>query len=70
MNSFARKNNEERIKFVDLWSKYVLEHDDKIWSKQQNIIINSSLRSANMTKEEYLKMKIILPKLFYITNVF
>ena len=54
---FLKKNNEERMNFVDLWSKYVLEHDDKVWSKQQNIIINSNLKSANMTKEEYLKMK-------------
>jgi len=57
MNSFVRKNNEERLKFVDLWSRYVLEHDDKIWSKQQNIIINSGLKTSQMTKEEYLKMK-------------
>ena len=55
---FLKKNNEERMNFVDLWSKYVLEHDDKVRSKQQNIIINSNLKSANMTKEEYLKMKI------------
>jgi len=54
---FRRKNQEERFRFIDLWSKYVLEHDDKNWSKQQNIIINSCLRSANMTKEQYLFMK-------------
>jgi len=55
--SFIDENLKERLKFVDLWSKYVLEHDDKEWSKQQNMIINSCLRSSNITKELYLKMK-------------
>jgi len=55
--TFNEENMKERLKFVDLWSKYVLEHNDRDWSKQQNIIINSCLRTANMTKETYLKMK-------------
>ena len=54
---FTDENNRERLKFVDFWSKYVLEHDDKEWSRQQNVIINSCLRNNKMTKEEYLKMK-------------
>lgn len=55
--TFNEENQKERLKFIDLWSKYVLEHDDKVWSRQQNVIINSALKSANMSKEEYLKMK-------------
>ncbi|MBI5391287.1 hypothetical protein HZB02_07410 [Candidatus Woesearchaeota archaeon] len=43
--------------FVDLWSNYVREHDDKDWSRQQNVIINSCLKTAKMTKEEFLDMK-------------
>jgi hypothetical protein len=31
--------------------------DDKDWSKQQNVIINSSLKSANMTREQFFKIK-------------
>lgn len=54
---FIKQNNMERLKFVDLWSKYVLEHDDRVWSRQQNVIINSCLRSANISKETYIKMK-------------
>jgi hypothetical protein len=54
---FISENQAERMKFVDYWSKYVLEHDDKDWSRQQNIIINSCLRGAHMTKKQYLKMK-------------
>lgn len=46
-----------RMDFVDYWANYVLTHDDKDWSTQQNVIINSCLNSSTMTKEEYLKMK-------------
>lgn len=58
--AFRDENLKERLKFVDLWSKYVLEHDDKDWSKQQNKIINSCLRHSKMTKKEYLYMKQII----------
>ena len=54
---FITKNQKERFKFIDLWSKYVLEHSDKDWSRQQNIIINSNLLAANINKEDYLKLK-------------
>lgn len=54
---FIKDNLNERLKFVDFWSKYVLEHEDKVWSRQQNRIINSCLRSSNMKKEDYLKIK-------------
>jgi hypothetical protein len=53
---FTEDNNLERLKFVDFWSKYVLEHDDKEWSRQQNIIINSCIKNPQMTREQYLKM--------------
>lgn len=54
---FTDDNQKERFRFIDFWAKYVLEHDDKEWSRQQNIIINSCLRTSTMTKEQYLKMK-------------
>lgn len=54
---FKEENQKERFRFIDFWSKYVLEHDDKIWSRQQNVIINSCLRTCTMTKEQYLSMK-------------
>ena len=54
---FMEKNEEERLKFVDLWSKYVLEHSDRVWSRQQNIIINSSIKTANMSKHVFLDIK-------------
>ena len=55
--SFTSKNQKERIHFVDKWAEYVKTHSDKNWSKQQNVIINSSLKSASMTKEQFFKMK-------------
>ena len=55
--SFTSKNQKERIQFVDKWAEYVKTHSDKDWSKQQNVIINSSLKSSSMTKEQFFKMK-------------
>jgi hypothetical protein len=55
--AFMEDNQEERMKFVELWAKYVREHPDKEWSRQQNVIINSALQSASITKEQFLKMK-------------
>lgn len=55
--TFVEDNQKERLKFVDFWSKYVLEHSDEEWSLQQNVVINSGLRSSDITKEAYLKMK-------------
>ena len=55
--SFTNKNLKERMRFVDKWAEYVKAHSDKEWSKQQNIVINSSLKSASMTKEQFFKMK-------------
>ena len=55
--NFAEKNNKERMEFVEKWAEYVRTHSDKEWSRQQNAVINSALKSASMTKEEFLKMK-------------
>ncbi len=54
---FAEKNNRERMEFVDKWAEYVKTHSDKDWSRQQNIVINSQLKSASITKEQFLHMK-------------
>lgn len=54
---FKEDNQNERLRFVDFWSRYVATHSDKDWSEQQNKIINSCLRNTIMTKELYLKIK-------------
>ncbi|KXA90708.1 hypothetical protein AKJ62_00025 [candidate division MSBL1 archaeon SCGC-AAA259D14] len=55
--NFIDENQKEREEFIHKWAKFVREHTDKEWSKQQNVIINSSLKSAEMTREEFFKMK-------------
>jgi len=54
---FIEENNKERINFIYKLAEYVRTHSDKDWSIQQNIIINSALKSANMTREQFFKMK-------------
>ncbi len=49
--------SEQRMKFVEFWAKYVRTHKDRDWSRQQNTLIDSCLRSASMTKEQFLQMK-------------
>ena len=55
--SFTSENQKARIDFLDKWAEYVKTHSDKEWFKQQNVIINSSLKSALMTKEQFFNMK-------------
>lgn len=40
------KNFIERLEFIKFWANYVKTHSDKEWSRQQNIIINSQINSA------------------------
>lgn len=47
LKEFKKKNAEERLKFIDFWAEYVKTHEDKDWSKQQNIIINSQMKKGN-----------------------
>ena len=57
----GKDNAEERINFVDYWAEYVRTHPDKVWSRQQAVLINSQIQNARqsklMTKERYLNMK-------------
>ncbi|MFA4820528.1 MAG: hypothetical protein WC613_06250 [Candidatus Aenigmatarchaeota archaeon] len=48
------KNQEQRMAFIDFWANYVRTHDDKEWSRLQNIIIN---QTPGMTAEQFLEMK-------------
>jgi len=54
---FIEENEKERRSFVHKWAEYVRTHSDKDWSKQQNVIINSGLRSAFTTREQFFRMK-------------
>jgi hypothetical protein len=39
------KNQQERFAFIDFWTNYMKTHDDKEWSRQQAVLINSILRN-------------------------
>ncbi|MBS3155264.1 hypothetical protein J4404_02065 [Candidatus Woesearchaeota archaeon] len=56
----GKNNKEDRINFVEYWANYVKNHSDKVWSKQQNILINSQIKNARnskLSKEAYLNIK-------------
>ena len=60
MKEFIKLNNEDRMWFVEYWADYVRTHPDKVWSKQQNILINSIMQNAKnskLTPKEYLAIK-------------
>ena len=51
-------NKEARLNFVRYWAEYVKTHPDEIWSRQQNKLINSILKSATqLSRKEYLDRK-------------
>ncbi len=56
MVSYKRDMN-ERIRFVKFWANYVKTTPNKKWSKQQNVLINSVMKSANQDASLYLKVK-------------
>ena len=47
--SFLSDNQKERFTFVKKWAEYVRTHSDKVWSKQQNVVINAGLRTSKIT---------------------
>ncbi|MFX0103799.1 MAG: hypothetical protein ACFFCS_29825 [Candidatus Hodarchaeota archaeon] len=52
------RNKEERLKFIKIYADHVLNTPDEVWSKDQNIIIDSMLLGANqMDPKSYLKLK-------------
>lgn len=56
----GRNNKEDRLNYVEFWADYVKTHPDKVWSKQQNVLINSCIvnaRSVKLTRKQYLKIK-------------
>ena len=57
---FIRINNEDRMWFVKYWAHYVKTHPDKVWSRQQKILIDSQIKNARqlkLTPKEYLEIK-------------
>lgn len=42
-----RASIEDRRASIKQWAAYVRSHDDDVWSRQQNELIDSQLQSAN-----------------------
>ncbi len=58
----SKHNLKERLEFVRIWAKYVKYTPNKKWSKQQNILINSVMKSVNQNADLYLKVKKLAAK--------
>ena len=46
LKEFKKRNFEDRLNFIKFWVKYMKEHSDEKWGKEQAIIIDSQLKSA------------------------
>lgn len=48
----------DRNGFIDYWVRYMKTHTDQEWSSQQNMMINSVLKTCHQpSREEYMKLK-------------
>ena len=45
LKKFKIQNAKERLEFIDFWANYIRTHSDKDWSKQQNDLIDSQIKS-------------------------
>ena len=56
----GKDNKQDRINFVKYWANYVKTNPDEVWSRQQNIIIDSQILNAKnykLSAKEYLRIK-------------
>lgn len=58
MVGFKEKDQQQRNDFIDLWVNYMKTHSDQEWSRQQNVLTTSVLKSATqLSREEYIRFK-------------
>jgi len=53
----SKRDLNQRLKFVRLWANYMKKTPNKKWSEEQNVLINSVLKSASQDAVLYLKVK-------------
>ncbi|HLD48859.1 MAG TPA: hypothetical protein VJB11_00685 [archaeon] len=54
----ARKRNHEgNMKYIEQYVEWLKKTPNSVWSKQQAEFIDSVMKSANMDKELYMKIK-------------
>ena len=48
----------DREGFIDFWAEYVRTHSDEEWSRQQNVLINSVLKTCKQpSREEFMRQR-------------
>ena len=45
-------NQRQREEFIDFWVDYIKTHPDERWSRQQNLLINSVLKSVRHSQQK------------------
>jgi len=45
LKKFKEENAKERLKFIDWWVEYMKKQEDSLWSKQQNVLIDSQMKN-------------------------
>ena len=65
----GKDNKEERMNFVEYWAEYVRENADELWSKEQNIVINSQFKSSRDFVKRLLKEKNGIERIMEIYNI-
>jgi hypothetical protein len=58
----SKAEKEARLKFVRQWADYMKSHTNKVWSRQQTMLIDSMLKGADQSKEHYLKRKAVITR--------
>ncbi len=53
----SKRDIDERLRFVKIWANYMKKTPNKEWSRQQNILINSVIKSANQDAGLCLRVK-------------
>ena len=47
-----KKNRKQRLEFIKYWANYIKTHEDKVWSEQQNVIIDSQISIGEKKREK------------------
>lgn len=53
----SNRDLKERLGFVRFWVNYMKTHTNSVWSRQQTMLINSVLKTANRDPKLYHKVK-------------
>ena len=55
--ALSKKDAEQRLRFVKTWVGYVKRTPNAKWSREQNLLINSVMKTASQDLKRYLKVK-------------